>query len=107
MSDLGATLPQQFPLFANNIDGNPIIYLDNAATTQKPKMVLDAMQKFYERSNANIKRGMHPLAEAATEHYEAARKCVQKFLNAKKTHEVIFTKNCTEAINLVARSWGE
>jgi len=107
MSDLGISVRQHFPLLSQTIEGNPLVYLDNAAMTQKPTAVLDAMRNFYEQSNANIKRGMHPLAEAATERYEDSRRRVQAFLGAKKSHEIIFTKNCTEAINLVARSWGE
>ncbi len=83
------------------------MYLDNAATTQKPKVVLDAMQKFYKEDNANVKRGMHVLAERSTEVYEAARTRVKKFLHAKHAREIIFTRNATEGINLVARSWGE
>jgi len=107
MSDFGISVRQHFPLLSQTIEGNPLVYLDNAATTQKPTVVLEAMRNFYEQSNANIKRGMHPLAEAATERYEDSRRRVQAFLGAKKLHEIICTKNCTEAINLVARSWGK
>ena len=107
MPDFGISVRQHFPLLSQTIEGNPLVYLDNAATTQKPTVVLEAMRNFYEQSNANIKRGMHPLAEAATERYEDSRRRVQAFLGAKKLHEIICTKNCTEAINLVARSWGK
>jgi cysteine desulfurase / selenocysteine lyase len=97
----------QFPIFSQAINGHPLVYLDSAATTQKPQCVMDAMTEFYEKDNANVKRGMHVLAERSTELYEAARRRVQTFINAKKSHECIFTKNATEGINLVARSWGE
>ena len=96
----------QFPILSQKIDGHPLVYLDNAATTQKPKVVIDALTTFYEGSNANVKRGMHVLAERATDIYENARKRTQQFLHAKKPHEIIFTKGTTEAINLVANSYG-
>ncbi len=91
---------RQFPLLESGV-----IYLDNAATTQKPQAVLDAMDQFYTTSNANINRGVHKLAEAATIAYDDARKTVQRFINAKKSHEVIFTRNTTESINLVAKTY--
>ena len=87
------TLRQQFPILSQKVDGYPLVYLDNAATTQKPQVVIDAIKEFYEQDNANVKRGMHALAERSTEIYEAARKKVQKFLNAKSSREIIFTKN--------------
>ncbi len=95
------SIRRQFPLLQPNL-----IYLDNAATTQKPQVVLDAMDQFYKTSNANINRGVHKLAEAATLAYDDARKVVQKFINAQKSHEVIFTRNTTESINLVAKTYG-
>lgn len=97
------TIRAQFPL----LNGNAIAYLDNAATTQKPSQVLDAMKTYYESANANINRGVHALAEASTQAYDDARKAVQIFINAKKAHEIIFLRNTTEAINLVARTWGD
>jgi cysteine desulfurase / selenocysteine lyase len=96
---------RHFPILNREILGNPLIYLDSAATAQKPKVVLDAMTKFYETSNGNAHRGMHILAEETTVAYENARKTVQKFVNAKRAEEIIFTKNCTESINLVAKSF--
>jgi len=84
----------------------PLIYCDSAATAQKPQCVLDAMDQFYTRANANIHRGMHPLAERATELYEEARGTVRKFLRAKHESEIIFTKSATEGMNLIAQSWG-
>ncbi|NOS67045.1 MAG: SufS family cysteine desulfurase [Candidatus Peribacteraceae bacterium] len=100
------SIRRQFPILSQKIDGKPLIYLDSAATTQKPQAVLDRMQKFYGEENANVHRGMHVLAERATVAYEHARVTVQNFLNAQRPEEIIFTKSCTESINLVARSWG-
>lgn len=96
-----------FPILTQTIEGNALVYLDSAATSQKPEAVISSMDEFYRNDNANVKRGMHALAERSTELYEAARNRVQKFMNARQPREIIFTKNCTEAINLVARSWGE
>ena len=97
---------QEFPILAQTIEGHPLVYLDNAATTQKPRAVLDAMTHYYETSNANAHRSMHVLAERATIAYEDARKTVQKFLHAEHADEIIFTKSCTEALNIVARGMG-
>lgn len=107
MSDNILELRAHFPILSRSINGNHLIYLDNAATSQKPTCVLDAMNAYYRTSNANAHRGMHVLAEEATEQYEAARSRVQKFIGAKHPYEVIFTKSTTESINLVARTWGE
>ncbi len=101
-----ASVRRQFPIFEQPLDGNPLVYLDTAATSQKPIAVLDAMTGYYAYANANVNRGVHPLAERATDAYEGARKRVAAFVNAKHAHEVIFTRNATEAINLVAKSWG-
>ena len=101
-----AKIRQAFPILRRLIDGHPLAYLDNAATTQKPDGVLDAMNAYYRTQNANAHRGMHPLAEEATDAYEGARGVVQKFLHACHSEEIIFTKSCTEAINLAAKSWG-
>ncbi len=101
-----AKIRHQFPILQRRIDGHPLAYLDNAATTQKPECVLEAMNAYYRTQNANAHRGMHPLAEEATDAYEQARQVVQKFLHARYPEEIVFTKNCTEAINLVAKSWG-
>lgn len=98
---------QDFPVLAREIrEGVPLVYLDSAATAQKPKAVIDSMTRFYESTNANIHRGIHRLAEEATEAHEAARKRVADFIGASSTREVIFTRNTTESINLVAYSWG-
>ncbi len=102
-----SAIRRQFPILGKVIAGQPIAYLDNAATTQKPEKVLDAIDNFYRNDNANINRGMHPMAEAATVAYEQARKTLAAFINAQSSREIIFTRNTTEAINLVARSYGE
>jgi cysteine desulfurase/selenocysteine lyase len=96
-------LKSEFPVFAAHPD---LVYLDTAATSQKPRVVLDAMQKFYADSYANVHRGVYELARLSTESYENAKITVQKFINAARAEEIIFTKNTTEAINLVAHSFG-
>jgi cysteine desulfurase/selenocysteine lyase len=95
-----------FPILSREIYGKPLVYLDNAASAQKPRAVLDRMRKAYEQEYANVHRGLHFLANAATEGYEGARETVRNFLNAGSTAEIIFTRNATEAINLVAASYG-
>ena len=97
----------QFPALDQLVHGKPLVYLDNAATTQKPQSVIDAERRYYEHDNANIHRGVHALSERATEHYEQARESVRRFINAASIREVIFTRNATEGINLVARAWGD
>ncbi len=101
-----AGIRAQFPLLTEQVGGEPLAYLDNAATTQKPQAVLDAENGFYLHSNANINRGVHILAERATVAFDEARKTVQQFLGARYAYEIIFTRNATEAINLVAKTWG-
>jgi cysteine desulfurase / selenocysteine lyase len=95
-----------FPLLRREVRGKPLVYLDNAATSQKPEPVLRALDLFYREENANIHRGVHHLSQEATAKFDAARERVRRLLNAAETREVIFTKGCTEAINLVATSWG-
>jgi len=95
-----------FPILQKTIHGHPLVYLDNAATTQKPQCVLDALNQYYSGMNANIHRGVHQLSTTATEAYENARITVQKFINAKQAKECIFVRGATEAINLVAASFG-
>ena len=99
-------IKQDFPILKRKINGKPLVYLDNAATTQKPKAVIDAIVDYYEKHNANIHRGIHTLAEEATQLYEDARKKLAQFIGAKNEKEIIFVRNSTEAINLVAYSWG-
>lgn len=101
-----SALRASFPILQTRVQGHPLIYLDNAATTQKPLPVLEAIMHYYRSENANVHRGMHHLSTQATNHFEAAREYVQQFLNARHRSEIIFTKGTTEAINLVAQSWG-
>ena len=95
-----------FPILSRQVRGRPLVYLDSAATSQKPLPVLEAMETFYRRSNANIHRGIHLLSEEATEAYEEAHRKVAEFIGAESWREVIFTRNTTESINLVAYTWG-
>ena len=98
---------EDFPALAQTINGHPLIFFDNAATSQKPRAVLEEIQKYYEQNNANVHRGIHELSNRATDAYEGARARVAKFLNASAPEEIIFTRGTTEGINLVATSWGE
>ena len=98
---------KDFPILSREVYGKPLIYLDNAATTQKPLCVLDAMREEYLNVNANVHRGVHYLSQQATDLHEAAREKVRQFINAKKTEEIVFTRGTTEAINLVASSFCE
>jgi cysteine desulfurase/selenocysteine lyase len=100
-----AALKQDFPILKREFHGKPLVYLDSAASSQKPQPVLDALQRYYEHSNANVHRGVYALAEEATAGYESARGTVAAFINATP-QETIFTRNASEAINLVAYSWG-
>ncbi|MEX1172233.1 MAG: cysteine desulfurase [Chloroflexota bacterium] len=101
-----AALRADFPILRREIHGRPLVYLDSASTSQKPQVVIDAMTDYYEQHNANVHRGIYTIAEEATAVYEAARVTLARFINAPDSHEVIFTRNATEAINLVAYSWG-
>jgi cysteine desulfurase/selenocysteine lyase len=96
-----------FPILKQKVHGHPLVYLDNAATSQKPRQVLDALNNFYTRDNANVHRGIHELSRRATEGFEAARECAAKFINARESAEIIFTRGTTESINLVAHTWGQ
>lgn len=98
---------RDFPILQEQVNGKQLVWLDNAATTQKPKQVIDRITYFYEHENSNIHRAAHELAARATDAYEGARKKVQTFLNARSINEIIFVRGATEAINLVAKSWGE
>ncbi|MGN6475874.1 MAG: SufS family cysteine desulfurase [Flavipsychrobacter sp.] len=101
-----ASIRKQFPILERQVKGKPLVYLDNAATTQKPLAVIDALTSYYSGYNANIHRGIHTLAEEATAAFEATRDTVQKFINAAVREEIIFTRGTTEGINLVAATWG-
>jgi len=95
-----------FPALAQEVNGRPLVYLDNAATTQKPRAVIDAIVSFYEKDNANVHRGIHTLSERATTRYEGARARLADFFGAEQSAEIIFTRGTTESINLVAQTWG-
>jgi len=97
---------EDFPALHQRVQGKPLIYLDNAATTQKPRPVLEALRRFYEQDCSNVHRGVHTLSQRATEAYERARETVRRFLNARSEEEIIFVRGTTEAINLVAHSFG-
>lgn len=99
-------LRRQFPVLQRTVKGKPLVYFDNAATTQKPLPVIDALSDYYRQYNANIHRGIHSLAEEATAAYEATRDAVQQFIHAAHREEIIFTRGVTESINLVSYSWG-
>ncbi len=96
-----------FPILQKRVRGKPLVYLDSAATSQKPRVVIEAIRDYYESSNGNIHRGVHYLAERATQLYDETRLAVQRFINAPHVHEVIFTRGTTEAVNLVASSFGQ
>lgn len=97
---------KDFPVLHQQVHGKPLVYLDNAATTQKPQAVLDALQAYYTTDNANVHRGVHRLSERATEAYEGARARIQRFLNAAHAREIVFVRGATEGINLVAQTYG-
>jgi cysteine desulfurase/selenocysteine lyase len=101
-----ALIKADFPLLARTVHDKPIVYLDSAATSQKPTVVLDAMDRYYRTINANVHRGVYAIAEEATNAMEAAREKVRRFINAPSVAEVVFTGNATESLNLVAQSWG-
>ncbi|WNG24035.1 cysteine desulfurase [Cystobacter fuscus] len=107
----GATLDMariraDFPILHQEVRGRPLVYLDSAATTQKPQAVIDALVRYYTHDNANVHRGVHALSERSTQAYEGARERVRRFINARETKEIIFVRGCTEAINLVAQTYG-
>ena len=100
------SIRKDFPILQRTVHGKPLVYLDNAATSQKPLAVIDALVEYYERYNANIHRGLHTLAEEATARYEEVREKVRRFINAPDKVSIIFTRNATESINLIAYAWG-
>ena len=101
-----AALRADFPILRREINGRPLVYLDSASSSQKPQVVIDAMTEYYEQHNANVHRGIYTIAEEATAAYEGARVAAARFINAPDSHELVFTRNATEAINLVAYAWG-
>ncbi len=100
------SIRSQFPILHQEVNGNPLIYFDNAATTQKPKVVLDAIQNYYEVDNSNIHRGAHTLADRATRQFEETRESVRAYIGARESAEIIFTRGTTESINLIAKTFG-
>ena len=107
MNPAWANLRADFPILDQLVNGQPLVYLDNAATSQKPRCVIDALTRYYERDNANVHRGIHTLSMRATTAYEAARTRAAKFLNALSEREIVFTAGTTDGINLVAHAWGD
>lgn len=103
---IGRELREQFPILNQEINGHPLVYLDSAATSQKPRSVIDAIQAYYEKDNSNVHRGVHTLGSRATDAYEGAREKVARFINAARTEEIVFTRGTTSALNLVASSYG-
>jgi cysteine desulfurase/selenocysteine lyase len=101
-----AAIRADFPILDQEVRGNPLIYFDNAASSQKPRAVIDAVSRYYERDNANVHRGLHELSSRATDAYEGARTKVAQYLGAASAEEVVFTRGTTEGINLVAQTWG-
>src|SRR5258705_6303580 len=99
-------LRSDFAILGQQVHGHPLIYFDNAATTQKPRPVLEALRDYYERDNANVHRGIHELSNRATAAFEAARQRAAQFINARSAEEIIFSRGTTEGINLVAYAWG-
>ena len=100
------SIRRQFPILQRRIKGNPLVYLDNGATSQKPQCVVDSVENYYREFNSNIHRGVHHLSQLATQAYEDAREIVRAYINAEHAHEVLLTSGTTESINLVASSWG-
>jgi cysteine desulfurase/selenocysteine lyase len=101
-----AAIRADFPILDQQINGCPLVYLDNGATTQKPIQVIEAIEHFYKVDYSNVHRGIHTLSQRATERFESARQTVKHFIGAGSDKEIIFTRGTTEAINLVAHSWG-
>lgn len=104
--NLAAQVRGDFPILAREVNGRRLVYLDNAATTQKPQGVLDTLQEYYSRYNANVHRGVHTLSQQATDLFEEARRTVARFVNARSEREIVFVRGCTEAVNLVAGTYG-
>jgi len=101
-----AAIRADFPILGSSVHGKPLVYLDNAATTQKPRVVIDALTEYYTSINANVHRGVHYLSGQATDRYEHARAAIARFIGAAEPREIVFTRNATESLNLVAQTWG-
>src|SRR2546425_1400066 len=100
------TIREDFPILREQAHGHPLIYFDSAATSQKPRAVIDTLRRYYEHENANVHRGLHTLSSRATEAYEKSRRCVAEYIGAASADEIVFTRGTTESINLVAQAWG-
>src|SRR5688572_7530266 len=100
-----AAIRRDFPILHQAVNGIPLVYLDNAASSQRPKSVIEAISRYYEHDHANVHRGVHTLSQRATDAYEGARETVRRFINARDTKEIIFVRGTTEAVNLVAQSF--
>lgn len=103
---MNKAIREQFPILNQNVNGHPLVYLDSAATSQKPRQVIEAIKAYYEHDNSNVHRGVHTLGSRATDAYEGAREKVTRFINARSTKEIVFTRGTTTALNLVASSYG-
>jgi len=101
-----SVLREDFPILREQAHGHPLIYFDSAATSQKPRAVIEALRNFYEHENANVHRGLHTLSSRATEAYEKARQRVAEYIGGASAEEIVFTRGTTESINLVAQAWG-
>src|SRR3989338_439460 len=102
---MNTEIRSQFPALAQEVNGHPLAYLDNGATTQKPQRVIDAITRFYSHDNANVHRGIHELSERASAQYDHARERIATFVGAQHEHELIFTRGTTESLNLIAQSY--
>src|SRR4029077_17091065 len=102
----GAAVRGDFPILRQRVHGKPLVYLDNASTTQKPQVVIDRLTRYYVEENANVHRGVHWLSGRATDAYEESRETIRAFINAAHAHEIILLRGTTEAINLVAQTYG-
>src|SRR3990167_7213203 len=100
-------IKKQFPIFKREINNHSLVYLDSASTSQKPQAVINSLVNYYKNTNANIHRSIYKLSEEATSAYENVRSQTAKFINAKSSREIIFTRNATESINMVAQTWGK
>ena len=100
-------LQKDFPILKSKVNGEPLIYFDNAATSQKPRYVLNSIQDYYQNYNSNVHRGVHELSQKATNAYEESRDKIRNFIGAKSSKEIIFTKGTTDGINIIASSWAE
>ena len=102
-----SSIRKDFPILDSRINNYPLVYLDNAATSQKPRAVIDSLVDYYENYNSNVHRGVHTLSVKATDEYENSRVKVKNLINAKSSNEIIYTRNATESLNIISYSWGK